>query len=428
MGGRTSERQVERTIRARAAEVIDKQREKMRRNLGTAIDGRDPEGVHDMRVASRRLRAALGLFAPWLGKKQVQQAGRSLRRLTRALGTVRELDVLRIRLDELASRASPERKLAIETIDSRIARGRVRARARMIKAFGSIDLDQLDARLRDLAGAPPAWALEGSEASGLDAGIPWNNPSGHTTPDEPIETLIAQLAPEVAETARVIVETQVPGEHGSREASDVLHDIRIRAKKLRYQLEIIAPHRGAEAAHLVETLKGLQDHLGDFHDDAVLDELLAENITRQAARARPLLVAELRRLRTARRAQLRRDERACRGSLENLRMGGFARAVSEVVTTVPEPAQEVPVTEPADTTVESTTSIETTDVPATQPGSIEATEPTAPATRTAGAGYAGEPIRKTPPEASRADGAPRATAQAAAAAGLPGGAALSRKP
>lgn len=403
MGGRQPRRPAAPTIRARAAEIIEKHREKMRRNLGTAIDGRDPEGVHDMRVASRRLRAALGVFRPWLDKRQVQQSLRALRRLTRALGRVRELDVLRIRLDGLASRASPERKLAIETIDSRIARDRVRARARMIRAFAKVDLDQLDTRLRELAGAPPAWAREGEETSGLDAGIPWTNPTTDAIPDESIEALIETLAPQVTDAARRVVETRVPGEHGSREASETLHEIRIRTKKLRYQLETIAPYRGPAAAHLVDTLKGLQEHLGEFHDDVVLDALLADNIERQAARARPLLVAELRRLRTVRRAALRRDERECRSSLENLRIGGFAQAVADMVAAKP-PEVEAP------------KGIDTKEAPgaAPPPRAAPAARP-APATRTAGAGYAGEPVGKPTPETTATEKPTRASHAAAAA-------------
>ncbi len=407
-----SDEQAAPTVRARAAEVIEKQREKMRRNLGTATDGRDPEGVHDMRVASRRLRAALGVFAPWLGKRQVQQSSRSLRRLTRALGAVRELDVLRIRLDDLASMASQERKLAIEIIDSRIARTRVRARARMIKAFGSIDLDGLDARLRELAGAPPAWAIAGSEASGLDAGIPWHDPGAGATPDEPIDDLITALSEQVTTCASSIVETKIPGAHGSREASETLHDIRISAKKLRYQLEIIAPYRGAKAAELVDTLKGLQEHLGEFHDDSVLDELLAENITRQAARARPLLVAELRRLRTARGAALRRDERACRSTLENLRVSGFARAVAEIVA--PPPIPQTPPTNP--------------ELGKDRPVALKHETGQTRAPRPLDTGYAGEPTRESSPPPAIAKTVTSPPAQAAAAAGPQSGAASPRKP
>jgi len=334
MGDLRSDAKLAVTIRARAAQVIDKQREKMRRNLGAAIDGRDPEGVHDMRVASRRLRAALALFEPWLDKRRVAPANRALRRLTRSLGRVRELDVLRDRLEGLARPATPECKLAIEIIDSRVARARLRARSRMIKSFASIDLDSLDTRLRDIAGAPPAWATEGSAPTGRDAGVPWNT-SARSSLDEPIETFLERIGSKVSEGAQRLATTKVPGENGSEEAAHVLHGIRIQAKKLRYQLEIIAPHCGPEAPSLIETLKGVQEHLGEFHDDSVLDEILATNIARQAARARPLLVHELQRLRTARRAALRHDEQTCREELEKLRSSGFARAVARVTAQRP---------------------------------------------------------------------------------------------
>ncbi|MDG2305336.1 MAG: CHAD domain-containing protein [Candidatus Binatia bacterium] len=422
MGSPRSVKQVAGTIRLRAAEVFEKQREKMRRNLGTAIDGRDPEGVHDMRVASRRLRAALALFAPWLEKREVQRTGKLLRRLTRALGSVRELDVLRMRFEDLASKASPERKLAIEIIDSRIARARVRARGRMIKSFASIDLDEVDTRLRSLAGAPPAWAIEGAEESGLDAGIPWDPPSLDTTPDEPIETLMQRLGPQVSDAARRIVETKVPGESGSREASKALHEIRIYAKKLRYQLEIIAPHSGAAAAHLVDTLKGLQEHLGEFHDDSVLDEILADNISRQAARARPLLVHELRRLRTARRAALRRDERECRSSLDTLRLGGFARAVAELFVPIEVPAvATAPEVATPGLTPTAAPAAPPADAPApraaAKPLPVDSKRRSAPA-----AGYAGEPGLE-----GLAQARPDTSAPARAAGAAPNGAGLPAK-
>lgn len=367
----------------------------MRRRLGKAIDGRDPEGVHDMRVASRRLRAALSVFGPWLDKRRAQQAGRALRRLTRALGEVRELDVLRLRLAEMAKRASPERKLAIETVDSRIARQRVKARSRMIKTFAKVDLDQLDTKLREVGGAPPAWARDGAETSGLDAGIPWNAPESEQPNDEPIETLIAKLAPQITAAARYIVEKEVPGEFGSKEASDALHDIRIHAKKLRYQLETIAPYRGTEGDLLVDTLRGLQEHLGELHDDAVLDEVLVESVSREAARARPLLVAELRRLRTSRRAALRRDDRECRSTLESLRVNGFARAVADAVAAPATSGDEAP-TETAATPRDAARS--TSDAGATRPSppppSHSAPRGSVTNAREAGSGYAGEPIRK----------------------------------
>ncbi len=77
------------SLRLRAAQVIDDQRAKMFAHVAAAVDGRDPEGVHDMRVASRRLRAALKVFAPWLDADDLDRLAPAVRTLTRGLGGVR---------------------------------------------------------------------------------------------------------------------------------------------------------------------------------------------------------------------------------------------------------------------------------------------------------------------------------------------------
>src|SRR5262245_22721153 len=134
------------TIGRRAAQVLEEQRGELVDHLGSALDGRDPDGVHDMRVASRRLRAALDLFGPWAEAAERKRVASAVRDVTRALGRVRELDVMRLRLAGLAKRARPERALAIEALDARLERRRRRARARMMTRFAKVDLDRLDHR------------------------------------------------------------------------------------------------------------------------------------------------------------------------------------------------------------------------------------------------------------------------------------------
>src|SRR3712207_5223848 len=58
-----------------------------------ALDWGDPEGVHDMRVASRRLRSALRDFSPYLRRRQFRRARGDLKNLAAALGLVRDEDV-----------------------------------------------------------------------------------------------------------------------------------------------------------------------------------------------------------------------------------------------------------------------------------------------------------------------------------------------
>ncbi len=73
----------------------------LRRHLPAAIAG-DNTGVHQARVASRRLREAVPVLSTGLKGSKAGKATRKIRRLTRALGTVRELDVTLLLLDELS--------------------------------------------------------------------------------------------------------------------------------------------------------------------------------------------------------------------------------------------------------------------------------------------------------------------------------------
>lgn len=316
------------SVRLRAAEVIAEQLEKVFAQVATAVDGRDPEGVHDMRVATRRLRAALKVFAPWLDADAYTHLAPVVRRLTRALGRVRELDVLRLRLGGLSVQAAPKRALAIEFVDARLAGRRRRARTRMMARFAKVDLDRLQNRLHRLAAqlvrhasAPPA-----NETAALAA--PARDAHDATAPqDQPIAALLEALGTTLVGEAHDISCAAIPVEVGSPHAAEALHKVRIAAKKLRYQLEIVVPYLGTAGEESVRRLRALQDKLGDFHDDTVLDDTLRAAIERAVERGRPLLASELRALRKARRRALLRDERAVRAAIVELRDADFVAQV-----------------------------------------------------------------------------------------------------
>jgi CHAD domain-containing protein len=89
----------------------------LKRHLAGARDGHH-HGVHQARVASRRLREAVPVLTSGVKGTKAKKALGKIRRLTRALGTVRELDVTLQILDELASHETLPR-LAIEEVSIR---------------------------------------------------------------------------------------------------------------------------------------------------------------------------------------------------------------------------------------------------------------------------------------------------------------------
>src|SRR4029079_1418428 len=74
----------------------------------TALDWTDPEGVHSMRVASRRLRSALRDFMPYLRKRPLALVLKQLRSIADALGEVRDQDVAIAALEVMVSKAPGE--------------------------------------------------------------------------------------------------------------------------------------------------------------------------------------------------------------------------------------------------------------------------------------------------------------------------------
>ena len=99
--------------------------------MPAAIEGTDNEGVHDVRVASRRLRAAMDVAAPAFPKSWYKPLHRSAKDITSSLGEVRDRDVILERLQEQRAAASPADWPGIDRLITRIDGERIIAREAM---------------------------------------------------------------------------------------------------------------------------------------------------------------------------------------------------------------------------------------------------------------------------------------------------------
>ena len=216
----------------------------LKRHLPAAMAGNDV-GVHQARVTSRRLREAVPVFSTGLKGSKAGKAGRKIRRLTKALGSVRELDVTIHLLDELAQSPRVSRT-AVEDVRTRVVKERDSRRKLMLERLKRVDADKLDRRLESVGAA-----------LGEATGEPWR------------KTLAARL---VTRSRRL---TEAMDEAGHMYAPDRLHAVRIAAKKLRYGLELAADSGVKPAALHVRTIKRAQDMLGKLHDLQVLQTHVA---------------------------------------------------------------------------------------------------------------------------------------------------------
>jgi CHAD domain-containing protein len=260
--------------RTNPSELLIRQRlAALSRTLPGARKG-DVHAVHGARVATRRIREALPLVAPGRSGKVLSK---SVRRLTRALGGVRELDVALLHLDQLRNSGDvPE--TAIASLRQLVTEERQRLGSEMMRRLMQYNLPRLQKKAVEAARRGPV------RDSGRDP---------------------RRVAAAMARAARRAVGLRAAIDNAAGiYLPDRLHEVRIAVKKLRYALEIARDLSGSRATARIRTLKRVQDLLGRMHD---LEMLIARTraIQGRAGAANLRLSGDLDRL-------VRRLENECR--------------------------------------------------------------------------------------------------------------------
>jgi CHAD domain-containing protein len=206
-----------------------------------ARTGDDPEGVHRMRVAKRRLRSDLRTFAGVLDPTWAESLRRELRWLARILGSAREADVLWERIEGRVRALPPTQAATAEPLLSALEREARVAHDVLQATLGSARYVALRARLEEAAAAPRL---------GPNA-------------DEPPMPVLVRLVHRRWRKLRREVRAAGPEPGGA-----TLHVIRIRTKRVRYGAEALAPIGGGPVARSAAAAKELQGVLGE-HQDAL---------------------------------------------------------------------------------------------------------------------------------------------------------------
>jgi CHAD domain-containing protein/adenylate cyclase class IV len=206
-------------------------------------EGSDPEDLHKMRVATRRMRAAWRVFGDGFQKGRTRRHRRRLREVARRLGAVRDLDVL-IELGEayLAAQSRTEQRAARPLFDAWRDQ-RDDARILLIRELESDEYRSWVDDFRDFVR---------NEGAGAAAVVP-------TAPHRIRDRAASQIW-----TAYERVRAYEPVLRWADVAT--LHELRIAAKWLRYTLEFVRECLGPDAATLIARVTAMQDHLGLLHD------------------------------------------------------------------------------------------------------------------------------------------------------------------
>ncbi len=218
-----------------------------RLNEPLLVAGRSVAALHQARVAMRRLRSALSLFAPVVADDRVTQLKVELGVVSGKLGEARNLDVYRARCGRYAA-AGEAHALGAATLAGAIESRRAAAYADVIRTLDSAGFNQL---MLDLAG----W---------VEAG-PWLTAAGNPLRDTPV----AEFAAKTLERRRRKLRRK--GRRLKSMSPQARHRVRIQAKKLRYAAEFFAglvTSRKARRRHaaFLAAVQALQARLGALND------------------------------------------------------------------------------------------------------------------------------------------------------------------
>lgn len=237
----------------------------MLRHEAGSIDGTDIEELHDMRVAVRRLRAAVRLFRPYLPKQHAAYLRKDLRHLGRALGPARDYDVMLVNLANYRAALPAQSQESLEPLARRWQKKRGRARGEMLAYLESKRYRVLKQRMHAFL-EPAGAAAAGSGGNGAPTASPTASPTALDGP------LVHTEIPGLLTTRYEKVLAYGPSLEGA--SIETLHALRIDCKRLRYALEFLREALCAEAEEAIDDLKRAQDHLGEMNDAYVAAKVL----------------------------------------------------------------------------------------------------------------------------------------------------------
>lgn len=255
------------TLVVAARKIVGQQALKMRANTeGTRLD-LDPEYLHDLRVAARRLRSALRLLGPALGPKRAESLRMELSWIATLLGGVRDLDVFIANLETQAVRLGESGRIALLLKAELLAR-RSPAREVLAAALDGKRYEALLRRIQALADSPPPRSARGLAAQRVQDAAPG---------------FIKRARRRVVKQGRTAVQEQDPA---------ALHRLRILFKRLRYASEFFDPALGGRLEPMIKAMVKFQDCLGE-HQDAVVAGRKIEALAQEMAARGDLPVESL---------------------------------------------------------------------------------------------------------------------------------------
>jgi CHAD domain-containing protein len=263
-------------LRRLAAKTILKNLKALAAQIPAVRARRGSEPVHDLRVASRRVRTALRLLDDADPSKRYRRWGRELKRLASALSRARDTDVQADFLGGFLKRHGDARcRPGIERLLARLHERREKQQRKLTK-----ELDRFVARdtLREIRREFRQLGKDrrGAKSSAAESAVR-NPPHGHGRCRGRPHSAILKRLDKMLAYERFIAQPERLKE---------LHRMRIAAKHFRYTMEAFAPDCGGRLDPWIRAARRIQTELGDIHDcDVWIHETLPKFLAEERAEA-----------------------------------------------------------------------------------------------------------------------------------------------
>ncbi|NIS80705.1 MAG: CHAD domain-containing protein, partial [Anaerolineales bacterium] len=215
--------------------------------------GDDIEELHDMRVATRRMRSAFRVFRPFFKRDLQTTYLKGLRRTGRALGGVRDLDVFMEKARNYLEKLPDNERADLDPLLQIWQQERENARRKMLTHLDGKNYQQFVQKFGVFL-----------TSEGMGARKPRKN--------KPAVHRVYQAAPKLIYTRYAVLRGYDAILEGA--PLETLHALRIDCKRFRYTLEFLQEALGANAKDVIEETVIVQDHLGDLNDADVACQIL----------------------------------------------------------------------------------------------------------------------------------------------------------
>lgn len=223
-------------------------------------DRREPEAVHQMRVALRRLRSALSVFKAEVAGPATDELKAGLKWLTDELGPARDTDVFIAEILEPVRHAHPDE----DGLKALIGRFGTRRDRHYAKAVAAVESRRFTALMLEIG----SWIEGGAWLHPLDPDLA-----------ERLDRPVGGRAAEILTTAHAGVLKK--GKRFAGLDAPARHRLRVRIKKLRYAAEFFGDlWSGKKTKTFVKALKGLQEELGTLNDIAVAHDQMHDAVAK----------------------------------------------------------------------------------------------------------------------------------------------------